>query len=303
MPIAAVSSRAPSAATSTDLEIWYDVFGEPTDVPIVLIAGLGTQGRRYTDDFCQGLADRYLYVIRMDNRDVGLSSRFTGMSDPGAWIEAATAGNPPAPPYTLADMAADVVGLLDVLEIEAAHVVGTSMGGMIAQLAAIDFPERVLSLTSIMSNTGNGEFGQPTPEAMEAIFATPPSTRDEAIAHDVRIGEIWASPEYWKPEAQQAYLEECWDRTEGLDRTGGGRQAVAILSGGDREDALGQLVTPTLVIHGDADVLVQPTGGERTAAIVPGANLLMIEGMGHDTPPELFAPIIEAIVQHVIAAK
>jgi len=302
MPIASVSSRSPSAPTPTDVEIWYDLFGEPTDVPVVLIAGLGTQGRRYSDDFCQGLADRYLHVIRLDNRDVGLSSRFTGLSDPGAWMEGALTAKPPEAPYSLDDMAADVTGLLDVLSIDAAHIVGVSMGGMIAQLAAINHPDRVLSLTSIMSNTGNGDFGQPTPEALEAIFSPPPTDRDAAIAHDVKIGAIWASQEYWKPEAQQAFLEECWDRTVGLDRLGGGRQAVAILSGANREDALTTLTTPTLVIHGDADVLVQPCGGERTAAIVPNANLLMIEGMGHDTPPELFAPIIEAIVQHVIAA-
>lgn len=302
MPIASVTSRSPSSTAETSLDVWYDLFGEPTDVPVVLIAGLGTQGRRYTDDFCQGLADRYLHVIRMDNRDVGLSSRFSGLSDPAAYIESALAGNPVEAPYSLDDMAADVVGLLDALSIGAAHIVGTSMGGMIVQLAAINHPDRVLSVTSIMSNTGNDDFGQPTPEALEAIFATPPTERDAAIAHDVRIGEIWASPEYWKPEAQQAYLEECWDRTEGLDRNGGGRQAVAILSGSSREEALAELQAPTLVIHGDADVLVQPSGGERTAEVVPGANLLMIEGMGHDTPPELCAPIIEAIVLHVIAS-
>lgn len=288
--------------TVGDVELWYETFGEPTDVPVLLVSGVGTQSIRFDDEFCQGLADRFFHVIRFDNRDVGLSTRCPGNEDVAGVMAAVAAGEPYEIAYTLSDMAADAVGLLDVLGIDAAHIYGVSMGGMIVQLMAIEHPTRVLSLTSVMSTTGNREYGQATEEAITALLSEGPTERDAAIEHDVSMATIWASPDYLNEDYLRDMLGRQWDRGEGRDRNGGTRQACAIVASPSRDEQLAELDVPTLVIHGDLDPLVGPSGGERTAEVIPGAELLMIEGMGHDSPPELFGPIIEAFTRHAIAA-
>jgi len=291
----------PHAAVG-DIELYYETFGESTDVPILLINGLGSQSIRWLDLFCEGLADRFFHVIRFDNRDVGLSSRVDGPSDLQACIAALASGGTPDLAYTLSDMAADAAGLLDVLGIEAAHVVGMSMGGMIAQHVAIEHPNKVLSLTSIMSSTGNRQVGQPSEEARYGLFGPgpDPDDRDACIAHDVKIGKIWSSPDYWNEEAMTELAAAQYDRG-GSDTRGVARQSCATVAQMDRDELLQQLDVPALVIHGALDTLVNVDGGEHTAEMIPNAELLVIENMSHDWPPELFGPITEAITQRAIS--
>lgn len=285
-----------------DVELWYETFGDPTDVSVLLVSGLGTQAVRWDDEFCQSMVDRFFHVIRFDNRDVGLSTRFEGPDDIVTVLTDVAEGRTPEVAYTLEDMAADAIGILDALEIEKAHVFGLSMGGMIAQVMAINYPDRLLGLTSMMSTTGNPEVGQPSDEAIQALLQAAPTERDAAIEHDVRIATVWASVDYLNPDYLRAMAARQFDRNGDRDRNGGARQSCAIGAAPNRESQLAELTVPTLVIHGTADPLINVSGGERTAEVIPGAELLLIEDMGHDLPPELFGPIIEAFTRHAIAA-
>jgi len=263
-------------AASGDLSIFYDTFGFADDPPLLLVCGLGSQVLYWREEFCFGLVDRGFFVVRVDNRDGGLS---THLSD-GA-------------KYTLSDMAGDLVAVIDALGLDRAHIAGQSLGGMIAQTAAIEHPTRVQTLTSISSNTGNLEFGQPTEEALAALAAPAPSTREEHIAHNVATRRVWASPSWFDEDETRAYYAESYDRAH--DPTGSVRQFAAFVDSGSREDALRKLEVPTLVVHGTLDTLIAPDGGARTAELVPNAELLMIEGMGHDLPVEAWQQIISAI--------
>jgi pimeloyl-ACP methyl ester carboxylesterase len=284
-------------APSNGIEICYEEIGDPADPTLLLVSGLGSQLVSWDPEFCSGLAGRGFRVVRFDNRDVGLSTRFTERVDVMGLFRARAAGAAMPPvPYLLSDMAADAVGLLDHLGADRAHVAGASMGGMIAQTMAIEHPGRLLSLTSIMSTTGETDVGLATPEAMQALLSPPPTTRDEYQDAALRMAGVWGSPGLYDVDRLRRMAVEAWDR--GYDPSGTARQLAAITASGSRADALATLAVPTLVIHGTADTLVQPSGGERTAELVPDAKLLVIEGMGHDLAPPLWPTVIDALAAH-----
>jgi len=279
------------------ISIEYDSFGDPAASPLLLIMGLGAQMTRWAPAFCQALAARGFRVIRFDNRDVGLSSHFNdaGVPDLAEISGARARGEKPNVPYTLSDMAADAVGLLTALGIGKAHIVGASMGGMIAQMVAIEHPERVLSLTSIMSNTGNSAI-RAKPEAMAVLVNRPPHPSDEEayLKHTVAAARVTGSPAY---PADEAVLREnaLADVKRAYNPAGFGRQMAAITATGDRREQLKSVAAPTMVIHGEADPLVPVEGGRETAAHIPGAEIVTIPGMGHDVPVALYGQIIDAI--------
>jgi pimeloyl-ACP methyl ester carboxylesterase len=283
--------------TANGISIEYETFGDPAKPALALIMGLGAQMIFWQDDFCRELVGRGFHVIRFDNRDCGLSRHFPelGIPDVVAAMAASLSGEPvPAPPYTLRDMADDVVGLLDTLGVERAHVVGASMGGMIAQTVAIAHPARVQTLTSIMSTTGNRDVPPATPEAMTALLTPSPSDRAEFIDHIVKTFRIVGSPGFELDEASlRDRVGRAFDRS--YDPSGVARQLVAVLADGDRRERLGSVRVPTLVIHGKNDPLVPVEGGIDTANAVPGARLVVIEGMGHDLPRGAWPKIVDAI--------
>jgi pimeloyl-ACP methyl ester carboxylesterase len=276
-----------------DIEIAYETFGRRTDPPLLLVMGLGTQMLGWPDEFCAGLADRGLFVVRFDNRDIGLSTHLHDAPKPDVY--AVFGGDPSTASYTLSDMAADAVGLLDALGIESAHVVGASMGGMIAQAVAIEHPERVRSLTSIMSTTGDRRVGDATQEAIGALMAPPARTREEAIERAVAGSRIIGSPGYELDEAAvRDRSGRAFDRAH--DPLGVARQFVAVLASPDRTPGLRSLRVPTLVIHGREDPLVRLSGGQATAAAIPGSELVVIDGMGHDLPRALWPRLTDLIL-------
>lgn len=276
------------------IELFYEEFGA-TDAPAVLLVnGFTSQCIAWDEPFCEMLAGHGFRVIRFDNRDVGLSHKTEG--DLPNFVPATTPGallglGGPAP-YTLVDMASDAVGILDVLGIEKAHVVGMSMGGMIVQRIAIDHPNRVLSLTSIMSTTGDPAVGGSTPEAARALLTPAPAEREAFIDHSAVTTRVFHGP-LWDESRIRARAARAFDRS--FSPRGAAFQLAAILSDGNRTEQLAQLDIPTLVIHGVADTLVKPSAGEATAAAIPGAELLMLEQMGHDLPPALWPQITGAI--------
>ncbi len=280
-------------AETNGIEIEYETSGDPGDPPLLLVMGLGAQMGSWDPDFCQGLVDRGFFVIRYDNRDVGLSTKIDSDIDPMAQILSAFGGGEVTAPYLLADMADDAFGLLDALGIEAAHIVGASMGGMIVQSMATARPARVLSLTSIMSTTGDSDVGQPDPEVLGMLIEPSPTDREGAIAHAVEGSRAIGSPEHFEEDRAIAKAELAYDRC--FYPVGVARQLLAIVASPSRSDALTQLDINTLVIHGDADPLVNVTGGRRTAEVVPGAELLILEGMGHDLPSVFWPTVIEHI--------
>jgi len=282
-------------ARTNDIEICFETHGDPSDEPLLLVMGLGSQLVHWPQVFIDAFVDRGFFVIRYDNRDTGLSTGFDDapIEDFFATFAAAAGGEAVDVPYRLTDMAADGIGLLDELGIDTAHVLGISMGGMIAQTMAIEHPGRVRTLTSIMSTTGDPDVGQPTPEAMAALMAPVPATRAEAIDASVMTRKVIGSPDHF----DEPYVREV--ATLAHDRAwrpaGTARQLLAIVASGSRAEGLSQLDAPTLVVHGDRDPLVVPTGGERTAALIPGAQLMLLEGMGHDIVPAFVGPIVEAV--------
>lgn len=288
-------------AQANGIEIEYDEHGRDGDPPLLLIMGLSAQMTAWDDSFVELLAGHGLRVIRFDNRDIGLSTWFDGA--PGGDLGAAIAeGRIPEPAYSLADMAADTAGLLDALGIGSAHIVGASMGGMIAQTFAVAYPERTRTLTSIFSTTGNPAVGQPHAGVAEALFlAGRPGTREEAIDAGVAGSRLIGSPGYPAEEEDlRRRAAAAYDRAWHPD--GVVRQTLAILSQPDRTEALGRLTCPTLVIHGDSDPLVDTSGGRATAGAVPGAELWIVPGMGHDLPAALHEAIAGRIAAHALAA-
>ena len=281
------------------IELCYETFGDADAPPMLLVMGLGSQMVLWDDRFCEQLAERGFRVIRFDNRDVGRSTILRDAPVPrsGQLMRR----DPTAAAYALDDMAADTAGLLDHLGVETAHVVGISMGGMIAQLLAIRRPERVLSLVSIMSSTGNRRVGQPHPRMWPRLFRRARFDRAEYIEDFVATYRAIGSKRYPPdPERKRAIAARCYDR--GYHPAGAARQLAAILAAPDRTAALAQVGVPTTVIHGDADPLVAVSGGRATAQAIPDARLFVIPGMGHDMPPELWPPIIEAIAQNAARA-
>jgi pimeloyl-ACP methyl ester carboxylesterase len=267
---------------------------------MLLVMGYGAQLIAWRRAFCERLAAGGRFVISFDNRDSGLSSKLDGQSpDVTTIIAAASAGDferaRELSPYTLSEMADDGFALLTALGIERAHVVGASMGGMIAQTMAIEQPERVLTLTSMMSTTGEPEFGQSTPEARRVLLAPPPADRAGYVDAAERL-VVWRAKKYPDLAGARELAGESYDRCYCPD--GVTRQLAAMIAGGSRADGLRHLRVPTLVIHGLDDTLITPSGGERTAALVPGARLLLIEDMGHDRPVELWPQLCGAMLEH-----
>ncbi|MFJ6544403.1 alpha/beta fold hydrolase [Streptomyces sp. NPDC091385] len=290
----------PIAAVSPEVSLAYDSFGDPGDPPVLLVAGFGAQMIAWHEDFCRALAGRGRHVIRYDNRDSGLSTKFDEHPvDMGEFVTAVSSGDLTSAlamvPYRLRDMADDGLGLLTVLGIERAHVVGASMGGMIAQTMALTRPERVLTLTSMMSSTGESEYGRSSPEAQAVLFGPKPGNREEYIAAAERE-LVWASKRYGDPAALRELAARSYDRAH--YPAGAGRQLGAMILSGSRADALRELRVPTLVMHGLDDTLIDVSGGRRTAELVPGARLLLVPDMGHDRPRELWPEIIDALADH-----
>ena len=291
--------------TSTDsrqIELEYDHFGNPTDPALLLIMGFTAQMVAWDEEFCTQLADRGHFVIRFDNRDCGLSTKLHGVpSNSDAAIMAAMMETEMPPvPYTLSDMAADAMKVLDHLNIERAHIMGASMGGMIAQTVAIEHPHRVKTLISIMSQPGELTVGQATPEAMELIVTPAPSNRDEYIAFAPKW-QLWQSKKYRSDEVSRRNAIRDFDRSNYPE--GGPRQMAAIYASGSRAEGLQKLQVPTLVIHGTDDQLITPSGGERTAELIPNSTLLMVEDMGHDMPQPLWPFYLDAISKHTALVK
>ncbi|MBI4935150.1 MAG: alpha/beta hydrolase [Actinobacteria bacterium] len=287
----------PRALVNTGMELEYDTFGSPDDPALLLIMGFTAQLTAWDEAFCRILAGGGRFVIRFDNRDCGLSTKLDGqVADVPAVMAAAFADQPaPAVPYTLSDMAADAIGLLDHLGIERAHIMGASMGGMIAQTVAIEHPDRVRSLISIMSQPGEVEVGQPTAEAAAAIFSPPPTTRQEYIDSAPKW-MVWQSKKYRDEAKVKQNAARDFDRS--FYPEGATRQLAAIYASGRRTEMLKVLDTPTLIIHGRDDELITPSGGTRTAELIPGANLLLMADMGHDMPEQLWPVITDAILSH-----
>lgn len=276
------------------IELEYDTFGKETDPALLLIMGFTAQMVMWDSDFCNLLAAGGLRVIRFDNRDCGLSTHLDGeVVNTEAVLRAAMLGESiPQVPYTLSEMAADAAGLLDHLGIDQAHVLGASMGGMIAQTFAIEYPQRTLSLTSVMSQTGELEYGQSTPEALEALLTPTPTDRDGYINFSTRW-QVWHSKKYRSDELSYAAAVRDYDRM--FYPEGGPRQLVAIYASGSRAEGLKLLNVPTLVVHGLDDTLISPTGGERTAELIPNARLLLLDDMGHDLPRPLWTIFVAAV--------
>jgi pimeloyl-ACP methyl ester carboxylesterase len=264
-----------------DVTLYYETFGREGSPVILLVNGLGSQCINFKEAFCEKFVDNGFRVVRFDNRDVGLSSHLA-----------------PDARYTIEDMAGDGFAVLDALGARRAHLAGWSMGGMIVQAMAIRSPERVLSLTSVMSGPGPLT-GERDPDVVAAFTAPPATTRDEAAERHLAGLKAWGSPAFFDVERITADAHAAFDRA--WDPAGRQRQATAIASSGSREDALRSLRVPTLVIHGDADRLVPLEMGRRTAELVPGARLEVIEGMGHDYPPQLWDRLVELISAHAAA--
>jgi pimeloyl-ACP methyl ester carboxylesterase len=276
------------------IELCYETFGDPADPTALLVMGLGMQMVAWHDDFCLALAQRGLHVVRFDNRDAGRSTHLEG--PPPTLLQLLRRSPAPAR-YTLEDMAEDASRLLRELALGPAHVIGASMGGMIAQLLAIRHPEQVSSLTSIMSNTGNRRVGQPAVSIYPAFLRRTPADSEAFLDHSVAFFRTIGSPML---NLDQRELREIAARSYARDHDGtaSGRQLAAIIASPDRTPELRSMRVPTLVIHGSADRLVQPSGGKATARAIPGARLLEIAGMGHDLPRVVWPRMIDAIVEN-----
>jgi len=285
--------HAMTRASSNGIEIEYETFGDRDDPTLLMVMGLGAQMIAWDVEFVEAFVDRGFHVVRYDNRDVGLSTHIESDIDPLTEIMKVFTGDTPTAPYLLSDMATDAVGLLDHLEIERAHVLGASMGGMISQSIAIAYPDRVQTLTSIMSTTGDPEVGQPDPAVIGQVLAPPPEGREAVIAQAMVVSRAIGSPELFEEDRARRRAEAAYDRAH--RPVGTMQQLVAIMASGSRADALRQLDVPALVVHGDRDPLVTPSGGEHTHECLAGSTLLMLEGMGHDLPSTYWATIVDRV--------
>jgi pimeloyl-ACP methyl ester carboxylesterase len=283
-----------------DVELAYETFGDHSDPPLLLVMGLGTQMLGWRAAFCEQLSERGFFVVRYDNRDVGRSTKFSSHRPPTP--AQLLRRDAKAAAYSLADMADDGVGLLDCLGLGAAHVVGASMGGMIAQTIAFRHPDRVRSLVSIMSNTGARWSGQPSLSMYGTLLRRAPRDREGYIEHQMKVFAKTASPGFPRDEADLRELATM-SFERGHDPAGSGRQLAAIIAATNRAKDLATIRVPTLVIHGDKDRLVAPSGGRATAKAIPGARLMTIAGMGHDLPRPVWPRIIAAIAENAALAE
>ncbi|UGS36429.1 Aclacinomycin methylesterase RdmC [Capillimicrobium parvum] len=287
-------------ATAGDVELAFETFGRPAGPPVLLIMGLAMQMLGWPQELCTDLARRGHHVIRYDNRDIGLSTHLDHL--PAGDAAAVMRGDRSSVAYTIGDLALDAVRLMDALGLGRAHLVGASLGGAIAQTVALSHPHRVRSLTSIMASTGDRRVGTSTPRAMAAVLAPPARTREAAIARAVHIARVVGSTGFpFDEEAARDRAACAYDR--GYDPAGVSRQLVALLTAPDRTARLRTLAVPSLVIHGDRDPLVSPDGGRATAAAIPGAELLLVEGMGHDLPRAVWPRLAERIAALVARAE
>ena len=290
---------AGTMAKANGIDICYDTFGSRDAPPLLLIMGLASQMIAWDEEFCEQLAARGFFTIRFDNRDIGLSAKFPQLGTPNiqALFSARLMGGTVTAPYTLSDMAADAAGLLDALDIGRAHVAGASMGGAIAQLMAIEHGGRVRTLTSIMSSTGDPTLPPPKPEAMAVLLTPSPTDREGYIQAHMRNMRALRGPGFALDEARDGKrAERLFER--GLNPPGVARQLAAILASESRKEALKSLRAPTLVIHGSTDPLVLLEGGKATAEAIPGARLLVVEGMGHALSIPHWPQLIDAIAAH-----
>lgn len=293
------------STTTNGIQIEYETFGSSSSSPLLLIMGLGGQLIRWPEVFCQELADRGHYVIRFDNRDTGLSSKIdeAGVPDIMKIITATMAGSAVTVPYTLKDMAADAIGLLDALSAERAHLCGVSMGGMIAQTMAIGYPSRILSLISMESSTGDPALPNGSPEAMSSLMTPAPADRNAYIDHMGRVFTVLAGgsslfDEEWEREKSAESFDRCY-HPQGV-----ARQLAAVLASGSRREDLDTVTAPTLVIHGSLDPLVPVEHGRATAEAIPGAELLLLDELGHGLSfPTLWPSIADAITAHTRRAE
>jgi pimeloyl-ACP methyl ester carboxylesterase len=291
--VPAGASPERTAHVGPGIDICYQTFGDPSAEPLLLVMGLGGPMTWWRPEFCRRLADAGFFVIRYDNRDTGRSSRVRARVSRRTVVESFFGRGGP-PPYTLDDLAADGVGLLDHLGLDSAHVVGMSMGGMIAQTLTLLHPRRVRSLTSIMSTTGRRSVGWQDPRLVPLLLARSEATREAYVASSARFWRIIGSPGY--PEQLEQVEEragETFDR--GVSASGVARQMVAVLRQPDRSSRLLDVRVPTLVIHGLADRMVHVSGGRATANAIPGAELMLVPGMGHDLPAQLYDTFVDAI--------
>jgi pimeloyl-ACP methyl ester carboxylesterase len=275
-----------ATALNGNCEIYYESFGEPSDPTLLLVNGLGSQCVNYDEDWCKMFAARGLRVVRYDNRDVGLSANFDS-APLGEHGEA----------YTISDMAADGIAVVDAIGVERAHVMGLSMGGMIVQVMAIEHRDRLLSMTSVMSRTGEPGYGESTPEAFALLTAPPATDRESYIAASIAGLRVWGSPAFadetrWTRDAGRAF-DRCFHPS------GTTRQFKGIGASPPRADRLREVTTPSLVIHGDCDTLIDISGGRRTAELIPDARFETIEGMGHDYPPQLWNRWVDLVTSFV----
>ena len=289
-------------ANGGTLTLEYETMGSADDPTVLLVMGFGAQLINWSDQFCQMLVGQGFHVVRFDNRDCGLSTKFDGVVvDTDAVLKAAFAGDAlPPVPYTLSDMAQDAVELLNFLSIESAHVLGASMGGMIAQTLAIEHPKRVRSLISLFSMTGEFEFGSPTPEAGAVLLGPPPTERQAYIDASPNY-RVWQSKRYFDETTVKREAARAFDRS--FYPEGSNRQLAAIYASGSRAEGLKKLTAPTLVIHGSDDTLLPPEGGKRTAELVPGSTFLFVADMGHDLPEPLLPFVVGAMTSHMKLAE
>lgn len=292
---ASTRRTAPAAAKANGIELCYDTFGDRDTPALLLIMGLACQMIAWDDEFCAQLAARGYRVIRFDNRDIGLSTKFGHAGVPNLFD--LMLGRPIEVPYLLRDMAADAVGLLDALGIDSAHVAGVSMGGAIGQEMAIGHPKRLRTLTSIMSTTGDPGLPPPKPEAVAVLLAPAPTNRDEYLVSYQRTWQVLRGPGFPLDEARDLD-NAARAHARGLSPDGMARQLAAIVASGSRKEALKFVAVPTLVIHGDADPLVPVEAGIDVAKTIPRARLLIVEGMGHALPISMWPRIIDAIAEH-----
>jgi pimeloyl-ACP methyl ester carboxylesterase len=287
---------AEDIANIGELELCYETFGDPGDPALLLIMGLGTQMVGWPEEFCRTLADRGLFVIRYDNRDCGRSTRMRQFRPPT--VRQLLLRDKTAAGYSLADMADDGVALLDHLGIDRAHVAGASMGGMIAQTMAVRHPRRVLSLASIMSNTGHLWRGMPGLRIYPVFLRRPAADRDAAVEAAVATFRLIGSPGFpFDEDELRRTIELSYER--GYNPAGAARQLAAILAAGDRTRQLRAITAPTVVIHGTRDRMVMPSGARETAKAIPGSRLVMIDGMGHDFPRGAWDRIIDAVMSNI----
>jgi pimeloyl-ACP methyl ester carboxylesterase len=290
-----------SFATSGSVELYYETFGEPGKETLLLVNGLGSQCINFDVNFIQKFVDRGFFVVRYDNRDVGLSTKLDDFTPRLADVASAVGSGKPADvPYRLSDMAGDAVAVLDALEVPVAHVMGVSMGGMIVQQLAIDHPQRLRSMTSIMSTTGDPEVGQASAEVAALFYAPPGTDRASVIERNQALQRLYTSPGQFNAGECAQRVGAAFDRC--FSPRGVARQLAGVIASGSRSEALRSVHVPTLVLHGTADTLIDISGGIRTAECIPGARFVSIEGMGHDLAAIFWDRIVQLIRGHALAS-